>query len=107
MRDTYMPEMPPLEQGAYLVGYLLDVGPTVAAGMGAGPITSKDLIAWQQETGVNLQPWEAKTLRRLSGEYLSESHRAEKLGCAPPWKSPDLKPEKTALQLSIQNFEKL
>lgn len=99
LREAYMPDLPPLEGGAYLVGYLLDAGPTVAAGMGAGPLTSKDLMPWCEETGIELQPWEARTLRRLSIAYLNESHQAEKLGCEPPWKPTDFKPELTAKQL--------
>lgn len=82
-----MPELPPIEAGAYLVGYLLDVGPTVSGAMGAGPVTSKELMAWCEETGIRLQPWEAQFIRRLSGEYLTELHRAEKRDCDAPWKT--------------------
>ena len=99
-----MPEMPPLERAAYLVGYLLEIGPTLAAGMGSGPITHEELIAWCRLNGVELRPWEARFLRRLSGEYLSESRRSEKMGCIPPWIAPDFKPEPTAAQLALRNL---
>lgn len=97
-----MPDMPPLDRGGYLVGYLIEIGPTMAAGMGAGPITHGEIRDWQDNTGIELQPWEAHLLRRLSREYLAESHRAEKLGCVPPWAPPDFKPEPTAVQLSLR-----
>lgn len=102
LSEQYMPDMPPLERGGYLLGYLMEIGPTLAAGMGAGPITHQEVLAWQALTGIALQPWEMRLLRRLSGEYLAESHRAEKLGCVPPWAPPDFKPEPTAVQLSLR-----
>lgn len=102
LREIYMPEMPPLDEGGYLVSYLLEIGPTVASGMGAGPIEWPQINAWCDRIGVDLQPFEARLLRRLSGEYLVESHRAEKLGCEPPWKTEAYKPEPSALQVSLR-----
>lgn len=104
LRDSYMPEMPPLDDGGYLVGYLLEIGPVQASGMGQGPISHESILAWQTLTGIELQPWEARALRRLSGEYLSEQHRAEKLGVEPPWKpeGEEIKREQTALQQSLR-----
>jgi hypothetical protein len=78
-------EMPPLDQGEYLIGYLYEVGPTVAAGMGAGPVTFAEMAAWQAARGFELEPWEARLLRRLSVDYLAESHRATQRDCQPPW----------------------
>ncbi|MFA7278908.1 MAG: hypothetical protein WC100_02325 [Sterolibacterium sp.] len=102
LRETYMPEMPPLEEGSYLVGYLLELGPVHASGMGQGPISHESILAWQALTGIELEPWEARLLRRLSCDYLSESHRAQKLGCEPPWKIEGVKREQTALQQSLR-----
>lgn len=82
--DSYQPEMPPLN-APHLLGYLFEIGPVMAAGMGSGPITHEELQAWQQGTGIELQPWEVRTLRRLSQEYLTESHKAEKSDCPAPW----------------------
>ena len=102
LRETYMPEMPPLEEGGYLVGYLLEIGPVQASGMGQGPISHESILAWQALTGIELEPWESRLLRRLSSEYLSESNRAQKLGCEPPWKIEGIKREPTALQVSMR-----
>lgn len=74
----------------------------MASGMGAGPLTHQEILAWQVLTGIALQPWESRLLRRLSIEYVAESHRAEKLGCEPPWKATDTKPEPSALQMSLR-----
>jgi len=106
LREQYMPEMPPLEQGGYLVSYLLEIGPTMASGMGAGPISYEAILAWQELTGIALQPWEMRFLRRLSGEYLSESRRAEKRGCVPPLMPKNFKPEPTAAQIALRALAK-
>jgi len=98
--NDYQPDMPPLDDAEYLRGYLFDAGPIVNTGMGGVSLRSEHLIAWQKETGVRLSAWEARVLRRLSQEYLAETHRAAKRGCKPPWLAPDFKPEKTALQVS-------
>lgn len=69
-------EMPALTCGDYLVNFLYEVGPTMAAGMGAGPLTYSEIEAWQRANGVELLPWESALMRRLSCEYASESHAA-------------------------------
>lgn len=66
--------MPELEGADYLIGYLWEVGPTV----NSGPVTHQELRAWQAGIGIELQPWEIRFLRRLSGDYLRESFLATK-----------------------------
>lgn len=79
------PRMPPLEWAGHLVEYLFEFGPTMAAGMGSGPLTPSEIEAAQRLLGIQFQPWEARLLLRLSREYLAESHRATEQSCAPPW----------------------
>jgi hypothetical protein len=81
--ENYQPDMPHVE-AAYLLGVLWEVGPTMAAGGYPGPVTHEEILAWQELTGVELKPWETRFLRRLSGEYLVESRRAEKVDCPEP-----------------------
>ena len=76
--------MPPCDAG-YLLGVLFEIGPTVPAGMGAGPITHGEIDAWQRNTGIALSAWECRTLRRLSMDYLGESHKATARDCPAPW----------------------
>lgn len=85
-RAEFMPDMPPLDAGRYLIDYLMDVGPVMSGGMGPAPITSADLVPWCEETGLRLQPWESKFIRRLSREYLAESQKAAERKCPPPWR---------------------
>lgn len=68
--------MPPLEWGRYLVDHLFEMGPTMAAGAGSGPLTFAEMEAWQRLTGVALTPWESQLIRQLSNEYLAESFDA-------------------------------
>ena len=88
--EDYQPDMPPID-AEFIVGFLFDVGPGVNTGMGDVPLRSEHLIAWQEETGILLQPWQAGFLRRLSREYLSQAQKSEKPDCPPPYK-PDCPP---------------
>jgi len=66
----------------------IEMGMIEAAGMGTVPLSWSTIAAWSHMTGVRLCPWEARTIRRLSTEYLAESRRAEDMTCPPPWKAP-------------------
>ncbi len=98
----YQPDMPSVEGADHLIRYLWEIGPTMAAGMGAGPITHGELLAWQMLTGIKLEPWESRFLRRLSQEYLVESQRAEKRDARPPWVAEPAKPPVTDLQAALR-----
>lgn len=89
--------MPPCD-APHLVGYLFEIGPTLAAGMGEGPLTHGEIESWQRNTGIRLQSWEARLLKRLSIEYLNESSKARARDCPAPWGDapvPNLKAERT------------
>ena len=79
------PDLPDVGDAQYLIDYLMEIGPVSPAGMGVDRISPRDLQAWQEMTGIELHLWESRTLRRLSGEYASESHRATAHDCPPPW----------------------
>lgn len=85
LRDEWMPPLPPIEGGEYLVAYLLEIGPAVAAGMGAGPLEWRHINEWSAGTGIQLTVWECRTLIRLSKEYLAESSKASKHFAPAPW----------------------
>lgn len=71
----------------YLVEYLFEVGPTISTGMGPAIIGWRDLQAWQELVGIDLEPWEARLLRKLSSAYLSQSLKSEKPDCPAPYVS--------------------
>lgn len=97
--------MPPVD-AEYLLAYLFELGPTMAAGMGAGPITQQELAAWQVNTGIALTPWEARTLRRLSLDYLAAMRDAESPDCPAPWNDKDLR-ARLAAQTMKRSIERL
>lgn len=101
--DDYAPDMPGVDGAEYLLGYLFEIGPTVAAGMSAGPITHEELRAWMHNIGVELRPWEVRILRRLSCDYLAESHRAEKADCAAPWRPVEVVIDRAAVADRMRN----
>lgn len=74
----------------YLLGYLFEIGPAVPVGMGDGPITHCEIAAWMANTGIRLTPWEARTLRRLSVDYVREASRATQSSHPAPWVAEDM-----------------
>lgn len=73
--------MPPPGAAAYLIRHLWAAGPT----FGDQVLTNGELRDYQANAGIQLTPWECETLRRLSGEYLSESHKARQIDCPQPF----------------------
>lgn len=61
----------------YLLDIFMEIGPTGAGGMGPVPISHQEILAWQTNTGICLEPWEVRIVRRLSFEWIAESRRAE------------------------------
>lgn len=78
------PQLPP-NSVPYLTDWLFEIGPTVSGGMGPSPIGWRDMEAWQALTGVELLPWEAKLLRRLSYDFIAQMQDAKKMDCPDPW----------------------
>lgn len=70
-------ELAPVDEDvAYLLEHLMQVGPSMPGANGPVPISELELRAWQENSGIELDAWEARTLRRLSREYASEYHAA-------------------------------
>lgn len=84
-RDGIQPALPLVDGGQYLLDWLFEIGPTLPAGMGSGVLTFSEIATWQQLVGLDLQPWEVRALRRLSGEYLGETHAATDPRRPPPY----------------------
>jgi len=80
------PEMPPLSL-MFFVEYFWEVGPTMSTAMGPGPLSFQELESWMRLTGVNLEPWAIKMLRRLSFDYIEQAENAKKIDCPAPFGS--------------------
>jgi len=96
-------EMPPIEWGEYLVAYLFEFGPTVAAGMGSAPVSAGEIESWSRLLGIELGGWEARLLLRLSREYLAEASNATKQDCLAPWQPETYQPDKALAAIEQRN----
>lgn len=96
------PEMPPCT-AHYMVAFFFEVGPCASSGMGDAPLSHSEIAAWMQNTGIRLNPWEARTLRRLSIAYLNESQKATKRGHPAPWQSDGVAIDKIVAANSMKN----
>lgn len=81
------PDMPPLDC-PHIIGYLFDVGPMMTGGMAASPVTYQEIDAWRRQTGIEIEPWEAQFIRRLSSDYVAQLHQSDKPDCPPPYIPP-------------------
>lgn len=69
----------------YLVDWLMEVGPFGTGGMGAVAINWADLATWQALTGLQIDPWEARTLVRLSRDFVAQTERSKDITCPAPY----------------------
>jgi hypothetical protein len=79
--EDFEPDMPEAGAAEYLLGHFWAVGPT----LGDEALTDTELRNHQENMGTPFSPWECKILKRLSREYLAESHRATRRDCKPPF----------------------
>lgn len=85
-RDKIEPRMPP-NPAPHIITRFIEMGISEANGMGASPLSWREIMAWQEATCIRLPPWEARLMRRLSSEYLAQYHRSESETCPPPWRA--------------------
>lgn len=85
-RDGIEPAMPsnPLP---HIVEWLIEMGITEATGMGPAPLSWREIEAWQRASAIELSPWEASLIRKLSIAYIGEGAKAESENCPAPWRS--------------------
>ena len=58
-----------------------------------GPVTHSEISAWQENTGIELDAWSARMLRRLSSEYVREHVEATDPGRPSPYTPPQTSDE--------------
>ena len=88
LKRNKIPALMPPNPAPHLIGWLVEIGLSQAAGMGVSPISWGEINEWSRGTGVPLAGWERRLLHRLSTEYLAEGRRAETEACPPPWHAP-------------------
>lgn len=93
--------MPPVSVAAHVIGYLMEIGPVLP---GPAAITHQELSFWQQNTGVELQPWQARFIRALSQEYVAEMHRASEPDAKAPWQPEDVSVVRATVSAQVDSF---
>lgn len=93
MKDGYDPILPD-NPARYLTDWLFEIGPVE----GDGPISWQAMAAWEGRMGLDLYPWEARIIRRLSAEYLSEYYQAKKPGRPAPYGTAEVNRDRIAEQ---------
>ncbi|SFI31500.1 hypothetical protein [Nitrosomonas sp. Nm34] len=77
--------LPPLNEIEYLANHWRNAGYVMAGGMGPAPLTSQELIAWQQGSGVELNPWEFYTILGMSRKYIAGFINGSEYGAQAPF----------------------
>lgn len=78
--------IPPLgPECVHMVEHWFDVGPAMPSGYGDVPLTHGEIDAWQRNCGIELPPWQASLLRRMSRGYLAERVAGVDPLRSPPW----------------------
>lgn len=80
--EDYEPTYPPIDGCEHLIGYLFEAGPLMK---GPSPLTHTEINAWASLMGLELRPWEARFLKRLSMDYLAELQDAAQPMQPAPW----------------------
>lgn len=102
MKKDGIPVRMPPNPLPHLVAWFVEIGMSEAAGMGASPLSWREINEWQRATGVALSPWEARLIRRLSTEYLAESRKAESENHPAPWRAEVTKREREIEQQRLE-----
>lgn len=82
--DDLTPDFPPIRT-PWIIDHLMDLGPSEAGAMGPVPISWASIDHWQRCSCIDLPPWTARLLRRLSVDFVAETVRAREPDCPPPW----------------------
>ena len=83
----YHPDMPDVDECAYLVEYLFRVGPVMQGGFGAVNLPFQEIESWAKCNRINLTGWEFETLSAMSKAYAYQSSVSSKRDCMAPWVS--------------------
>lgn len=69
----------------HMIDWLMEIGPMVSGAMGSAAFGWSDMAHWSEMTGIELDPWEAKTLRRLSLDWVAQVNASREPNCPPPY----------------------
>lgn len=76
----------PEQTAPYLLDYLQRIGVYGFGAMGPVPLSSQEIRAWCEGSGINLKPWEFEAIRNASRAYLASLNGKE---ADPPYGDPE------------------
>ncbi len=76
MLGTHEPEHPEVTL-EHILQYCFEIGPVANTGMGPSSITNTEILSWSTLTGIDLSPWEARTIRIMSAEFCNYLERSK------------------------------
>lgn len=82
------PLLPDVGDAEYVITYWQDLGMVEMGAMGPVPLSAREIISWQQCSGVELEAWEFRAIRQMSQSYLMQAKESEKPECEPPFGDP-------------------
>lgn len=87
--DHPLLKLPPIADAEYLVALLNEAGLFESSGMGAMPLSWKELNSWLYCTSLQLSTWEILTIKSMSEAYVSEYNQASEKDRTAPYEHMD------------------
>lgn len=87
-RNGGFPLFPSVGDADYVITYWHDLGVVESGAMGPIPLSSKEILSWQECSGIELEAWEFRVLRDMSRRYLIQHEESKKPECPPPFGDP-------------------
>jgi hypothetical protein len=96
---------PDLEEAAYLISMLHEVGITSSNGMSVLPVSWQEIDAWARVTQSSSTLWERMLMKELSEAYVAELHQATAIDRPDPY-VPEMPKEvdREAVVSKLHNF---
>lgn len=102
-RNGGSPMFPSVGDANYVITYWQDLGVVESGAMGPIPLSAKEILSWQQCSGIHLQPWEFKVLRDMSRLYLIQHEESKNPECSPPFGDPVNEFDRAVVSKKVSN----
>jgi hypothetical protein len=97
------PLMPDVGDAEYVITYWQDLGMVEMGAMGPIPLSAREILSWQECTGVELEAWEYRAIKQMSQTYLMQAKESEKPECVPPFGDPVSEFDRTIVSNKVGN----
>lgn len=77
-------ELPDSDNITHIISMMSELGLASSKGGNISQIDWGDIESWRNVTGIDISPWEAETMRHLSGVYVTQYYSSLDNGCVAP-----------------------